>query len=75
MVALEVGSEGAEKARRALGAQAQKTYGRGRPVSTKQIKDKKLRANVKRLEEKYAVRDIRALTAPFVPFLELPGMA
>jgi U3 small nucleolar RNA-associated protein 7 len=34
-------------------AEAQKTYGRGKPIRTGLVKDRKLRANLKRIESKY----------------------
>ena len=54
-------AEAAETQRRAL--EAHKTYGRGRKVSTKGVKDKKLRSNLKSLEVKYTDATIKAKDA------------
>lgn len=61
MAALEEGSEEKEKRRRTF--EAQKTYGRGRKIVTKNIKDKKLRSNLKSLETKYKDATIKAKDA------------
>lgn len=50
-----------EKARRHR--EAQKAYGRGKKINTRGIKDKKLRNNMKRLENKYQDATIRAKDA------------
>ncbi|KAI8662921.1 BING4CT domain-containing protein [Fusarium sp. Ph1] len=50
-----------EKARRHR--EAQKAYGRGKKINTRGIKDKKLRNNMKRLENKYQDAAIRAKDA------------
>lgn len=42
---------------------ADKAYGRGKKINTKNIKDKKLRSNLKRLENKYQEATIRAKDA------------
>ncbi len=44
-------------------AQAQKEYGRGRKISTRSIKDKKLRGNLKVLEGKYKDAAVKAKDA------------
>lgn len=51
-------SQALETRRRA--SEAQKQYGRGRKVSIKGVKDKKLRENLKRLESKYGDATIKA---------------
>lgn len=43
--------------------EANKSYGRGKKINTKQIKDKKLRTNLKRLENKYQDAAIKAKDA------------
>ena len=53
--------EAAERRKRLK--QAQQQYGRGRQVSVKHVKDKKLRANLKRLEEKYEDAALKAKDA------------
>ena len=57
--ALTVESE--ETKRRA--AEAQQAYGRGRKVNTRQIKDKKLRSNLQRLETRYKDASLKAKDA------------
>jgi len=54
-------AEAAETQRRAL--EAHKTYGRGRKVPTKGVKDKKLRSNLKSLENRYQDATIKAKNA------------
>lgn len=54
-------AEAAEFQRRAF--EAHKTYGRGRKVYTKGVKDKKLRSNLKNLESKYKDATIKAKNA------------
>ncbi|KAF2199341.1 putative small nucleolar ribonucleoprotein complex subunit [Delitschia confertaspora ATCC 74209] len=44
-------------------AAAKKTYGRGAPVRTKSVKDKKLRANLRSLEDKYKEATLQAKNA------------
>lgn len=61
MAAPEEGVENAEARRRAL--EAHKAYGRGRKVFTKGIKDKKLRSNLKNLENKYKDATLKAKDA------------
>ncbi|KAK4691657.1 U3 small nucleolar RNA-associated protein 7, partial [Lecanoromycetidae sp. Uapishka_2] len=56
-------------------AEAQKTYGRGRPIKKLGIKDKKLRGNLNRLESKYknatlAAKDAEILLENTAGFLE-----
>ena len=53
--------EVAEAQRRA--SEAQKTYGRGRQVSLRNVKDKKLRGNLKALEYKYKDATLKAKDA------------
>jgi U3 small nucleolar RNA-associated protein 7 len=43
--------------------QAQQQYGRGRQIALRRVKDKKLRANLKRLEEKYQDAALKAKDA------------
>lgn len=43
--------------------EANKAYGRGKRINTKQIKDKKLRRNLKQLESKYETAALRAKDA------------
>lgn len=50
-----------EKARRLR--EANKAYGRGKKINTKQIKDKKLRRNLQQLESKYETAAVRAKDA------------
>ena len=76
MAALEEGSEESETRRRTL--EAQKAYGRGRKIVTKNIKDKKLRSNLKLLETKYKdaalkARDAEILLENESGFLETEG--
>ena len=54
-------AEAAEAQRRTL--EAQKTYGRGRQVPLRGIKDKKLRSNLKALENKYKDATLKAKDA------------
>ena len=54
-------AEEAEAQRRTL--EAQKTYGRGRQVPLRGIKDKKLRSNLKALENKYKDATLKAKDA------------
>jgi len=56
-------------------SEAQKTYGRGRPIKKQGIKDKKLRSNLSRLESKYkdatlAAKDAEILLENTSGFLE-----
>lgn len=44
-------------------AEARKKYGRGRPVRLHQVKDKKLRSNLKRIEHKYQTAALQAKDA------------
>src|SRR6201996_177078 len=44
-------------------AEARQKYGRGRPVRTGEVKDKKLRANLKRIENKYRTAVLNAKDA------------
>jgi U3 small nucleolar RNA-associated protein 7 len=44
-------------------AEARRKYGRGRPVRVNQVKDKKLRANLKRIEDKYRTAVLNAKDA------------
>jgi U3 small nucleolar RNA-associated protein 7 len=44
-------------------AEARKKYGRGRPVRVNEVKDKKLRANLKRIENKYRTAALNAKDA------------
>ncbi|EXJ81772.1 hypothetical protein A1O1_07837 [Capronia coronata CBS 617.96] len=44
-------------------AEARKKYGRGRPVRVNEVKDKKLRANLKRIENKYRTAVLNAKDA------------
>lgn len=44
-------------------AEAEKTYGRGKKISTKSVKDKKLRSNLKSLETKYKDAALKARDA------------
>jgi U3 small nucleolar RNA-associated protein 7 len=44
-------------------AEARKKYGRGRPIRTNEVKDKKLRANLKRIENKYRTAALHAKDA------------
>ncbi|KAL1992797.1 hypothetical protein VTN49DRAFT_3553 [Thermomyces lanuginosus] len=44
-------------------AEARKKYGRGKPVAVRNIKDKKLRGNLKALEERYKKAALRAQDA------------
>jgi U3 small nucleolar RNA-associated protein 7 len=54
----------AEAAALALRAkEAQKVYGRGRKIATKGIRDKKLRGNLKALEDKYKDASLKAKDA------------
>ena len=53
--------EAAEAKRRA--EEAQKAYGRGKKISTRSIKDKKLRSNLKSLENKYKDATLKAKDA------------
>lgn len=55
--------EPAESERRERLKVAKKEYGRGKPNQYKLIKDKKLRTNLKRQEEKYTVAAVRAKDA------------
>ena len=79
MVALEKGVEGAEEAEaRRRNLEAHKTYGRGRKVFTKGIKDRKLRGNLKSLENKYNDATLKAKDAEILlenesGFLEAEG--
>ena len=71
-----MGGEDNEAKRRAL--EAHKTYGRGRKVFTKGIKDKKLRSNLKSLENKYKDATLKAKDAEILlenesGFLEAEG--
>ena len=43
--------------------EAQRTYGRGRKISVRSVKDKKLRSNLKHLEEKYKDATLKAKDA------------
>ncbi|GJN73369.1 small subunit (SSU) processome component [Purpureocillium lilacinum] len=52
-----------EKARRRRLQEAHKAYGRGKKIDTKHIKDKKLRRNLKHLENKYQHATIKAKDA------------
>lgn len=54
-------AEAAEVQRRTV--EAQKTYGRGRKVSIRGVKDKKLRGNLKALEHKYKDATLKAKDA------------
>lgn len=54
-------AEAVEIQRRA--SEAHKTYGRGRKVYTKGVKDKKLRSNLKNLESKYRDATVKAKNA------------
>lgn len=65
-----------EKARRLK--QAQKTYGRGREINVKSVKDKKLRRNLTNLENKYKTAALKAKEAEILlenssGFLEAEG--
>lgn len=65
-----------EKARRIR--EANKAYGRGKQINTKQIKDKKLRRNLKELESKYQNAALKAKDAEILlenesGFLEAEG--
>lgn len=56
-------------------AEAQKSYGRGKPIRTALVKDRKLRANLKRVESKYkdailAAKDAEILLENQQGFLE-----
>lgn len=58
--------------------EAHKAYGRGKKINTKNIKDKKLRSNMKRLEDKYQDAAIKAKDAEILlentaGFLEAEG--
>ena len=53
--------ESEETKRRA--AEAQQTYGRGRKVNTRQIRDKKLKSNLQRLETRYQDASLKAKDA------------
>lgn len=53
--------ESEETKRRA--AEAQQTYGRGRKVNTRQIRDKKLKSNLQRLETRYKDASLKAKDA------------
>ena len=71
-----MGEEDTEGRRRAL--EAYKAYGRGRKVITKGIKDKKLRSNLKSLENKYKDATLKAKDAEILlenesGFLEAEG--
>ena len=71
-----MGEEDGEARRRAL--EAHKAYGRGRKVSTKGVKDKKLRSNLKSLENKYKDATLKAKDAEVLlenesGFLEAEG--
>ncbi|KAI9839529.1 MAG: hypothetical protein M1819_002155 [Sarea resinae] len=71
-----VNPEDAEAKR--LAAEAQKAYGRGRKIATKSIRDKKLRGNLKRLEDKYKdaaikARDVEILLENESGFIEPEG--
>ena len=61
MAVLQEDNDGSEAKRRA--AEAHKAYGRGRKVFTKGVKDKKLRSNLKSLENKYKDATIKAKDA------------
>ena len=61
MASSEGGMPDAEVRRRAL--EAHKTYGRGRKVFTKGVKDKKLRFNLKNLETRYQDATLKAKDA------------
>ncbi|KAL8797144.1 MAG: hypothetical protein Q9195_000611 [Heterodermia aff. obscurata] len=70
------GEDGSEAKRRVL--EAHKAYGRGRKVFTKGIKDKKLRSNLKSLENKYKDATLKAKDAEILlenesGFLEAEG--
>lgn len=52
-----------EEADRRRARDAQRAYGRGKPVHVKSIKDKKLRSNLKRLESKYKAAVLSAKDA------------
>jgi U3 small nucleolar RNA-associated protein 7 len=70
------GDEAAELQRRA--AEAQNVYGRGRKVSIRGVKDKKLRGNLRRLESKYQDATLKAKDAEILleneaGFLEAEG--
>lgn len=70
------GDEAAELQRRA--AEAQTVYGRGRKVSVRGVKDKKLRGNLRRLESKYKDATLKAKDAEILleneaGFLEAEG--
>ncbi|KAL7941036.1 WD40-repeat-containing domain protein [Trichoderma barbatum] len=65
-----------EKARRIR--EANQSYGRGKQINTKQIKDKKLRRNLKELENKYQSATLKAKDAEILlentpGFLEAEG--
>lgn len=53
--------EDAELRRRTI--EAQQIYGRGKKISARSIKDKKLRSNLRNLEEKYKVAALKAKDA------------
>ncbi|KAM4066861.1 hypothetical protein HRG_000875 [Hirsutella rhossiliensis] len=52
-----------EKARKQRLKEANKAYGRGKGINTRQIKDKKLRSSLKRLEHKYQDAAVKAKDA------------
>lgn len=64
-----------EAARKKRIAEAEKAYGRGSKIKTRRVRDKKLRANLKRLESKYqdaalAAKDAEILHEQTSGFLE-----
>lgn len=52
-----------QKQEQKIVADARKKYGRGRPVRVNEIRDKKLRANLKRIEDKYRTAVLHAKDA------------
>ncbi|KYK58400.1 small nucleolar ribonucleoprotein complex subunit [Drechmeria coniospora] len=67
-----------EKAKLRRMREANEVYGRGKKINTKQIKDKKLRTNLKRLESKYQDATVKAKDAELLlentsGFLEAEG--
>ncbi|ODA83764.1 hypothetical protein RJ55_02280 [Drechmeria coniospora] len=67
-----------EKAKLRRMKEANEVYGRGKKINTKQIKDKKLRTNLKRLESKYQDATVKAKDAELLlentsGFLEAEG--
>lgn len=71
-------SNPAEKREKQRLAEAEKTYGRGKKIDTKSIKNKKLRANLRSLESKYKTATLQAKDAEVLlendsGFLETEG--